>query len=146
MGPGSSIRLGRARNQIHWNGWFQGAGASDRANQLDLLAQQGGQLVLVWQDQSRLVIIADAHFEYERFYQVRYHITCEVVSYDGTSGGAATPTQTLDQNVASDQTQAQSITTSPGGPGIGGSEGAMAAQQASLAVPVAAYGFAGGPV
>lgn len=92
---------------ITWSGRFQGADATQKAITLDQLRKAGAQLPLTIDTQFYTVVIRKFEFDYERFYQILYRITCLVVS---SVGGASTPTATLDAVVASDMALVGTLT------------------------------------
>lgn len=64
---------------ISWSGTFFDTDAEARCQQLDTLRKQGAQVPLDWSSFSYLVVIKSFTFHFERFYQIKYEITLEVV-------------------------------------------------------------------
>jgi hypothetical protein len=71
--------MGRSDASIQWSGRFQGENATARARYVDGLRIAGKPLALTWWDMSFTVVIKTFKATWERFYQVLYEITCEVV-------------------------------------------------------------------
>lgn len=71
--------LGRSEKPLEWSGLFQGPTAVQRARYLDGLRVAGNDLLLTWGEFRYTVVIKEFSATYERFYQVPYHISCEVV-------------------------------------------------------------------
>lgn len=71
--------MGRSDMPLTWSGLFQGESALSRARYLDTLRVNGGALLLSWSELRYRVVISDFRAEFQRFYQIPYSITCEVV-------------------------------------------------------------------
>jgi hypothetical protein len=71
--------LGRAEAPLTWQGRFLGQHALARARYLDSLRQAGQPLKLQWSVFAYCVVIRSLTIDYQRGYQLPYHITCEVL-------------------------------------------------------------------
>lgn len=93
--------LGPDDDDPTWHGRFQGPDATDRARALQALAASGAAVPLVFGSFMYLVVVQHAECNFERFYQIPYHVTCTVVTspMGGVFGGLAA---TLDDLVAGD--------------------------------------------
>lgn len=104
--------MGRSDRPIEWSGWLIGKDAVNRAQQLDALRIAGAKQSLTWDKFSYDVIVRGFLAEYQRFYQIPYRVTCEVIADNTQPVGtpAATP---IDQAINSDAAlaalQAQAI-------------------------------------
>ncbi|QMV32417.1 hypothetical protein 8G_00023 [Ralstonia phage Hyacinthe] len=85
--------MGAFTEPINWSGWLLGQDALARARQLDAMRVAGTVQVLQWSELSFSVVIRDFRADFQRFYQIPYRITCEVVSdltkFAGQSQGAS---------------------------------------------------------
>jgi hypothetical protein len=93
--------LGPVEHPKDWTGRFRGADALDRARYLDGLRKAGKPLQLAWFDLAYTVVIRSFTFETERFYEVPYSISCEVVE-DLTSPVDAPPETSMDEVMGGD--------------------------------------------
>lgn len=91
--------MGPDDSDIHWSGRFQGSDALSKAMAIDQLRISGVQVPLVIDSQYRLVGVKKFEWQYERWYQIVYRISCLVVA---NFGGAQSFTPTLDVQVALD--------------------------------------------
>lgn len=64
---------------ISWSGIFFDEDAEPRCQQLDTIRKQGATVALDWSSFSYLVVVKSFTFHFERFYQIRYEISLEVV-------------------------------------------------------------------
>lgn len=71
--------MGRSERPIEWSGVFTGSDALDRAQRLDGLRIAGLGQDVNWGGLRYKVVIRDFEADYQRFYRIPYHITCEVV-------------------------------------------------------------------
>lgn len=71
--------MGRDDMPLQWAGLLRGPNALDRARYLDGLRVAGNALVLSWHELQYMVAIRTFHASFERFYQIPYSITCEVI-------------------------------------------------------------------
>lgn len=71
--------MGRDDAPLEWRGLMRGADALARVRYLDGLRIAGNQLVLSWSELQYMVVVKDFRAEFEREYQIPYHISCEVV-------------------------------------------------------------------
>ena len=97
--------LGSDPRPITWSGRFRGTDATDRADSLDLMAQNGLPVDLTWYSYSRTVLIKSFDAKFMQFYEVPYTITVEVLSNNDTASQTA-------QNTASDAINGQLSTAS----------------------------------
>jgi nucleoid-associated protein YgaU len=113
IGGGRTIdAMGRSDRPIEWSGWLLGADAVNRAQQLDALRIAGAKLNLTWDKFNYDVIVRNFLADYQRFYQIAYRITCEVIADNTQPVGApaATPIdQALNSDAALAALQAQAI-------------------------------------
>lgn len=72
--------MGRADAPIAWSGLFMGQNATERARYLDTQRVQGVAQTLTFGQMSYSVIVKEFTAEYERFYQIPYRISCEVIA------------------------------------------------------------------
>jgi hypothetical protein len=100
--------MGRDDSDISWSGRFQGNDAVQKATALDQLRISGAQVPLIVDSQFYQVGIRKFEWDYERFYQVLYKITCVVAS----SGGGFSITGTLDGLVIGDIAAATGLVNS----------------------------------
>lgn len=77
---------------LTWKGRFRGPLASLRARQLDTMRRAGKALVLSYDTFAYRVVIERFSADYERFYEIPYSITCEVIEdlIAGEVGGLLT--------------------------------------------------------
>lgn len=71
--------LGEDNDSLRWRGRFQGPDARDRARHLDFLRKQGLPQFLTWDGYTYRVVIQRFEWDFERWYQIPYEITCVVV-------------------------------------------------------------------
>lgn len=90
--------MGPDDSDISWSGRFQGNDAVSKASALDALRRSGAQVPLVVDSQFYMVGVKKFEWDYERWYQIPYKISCLVVQ----SGGGFSFTDTLDGVVGSD--------------------------------------------
>jgi hypothetical protein len=64
---------------LQWSGMFLDEDAEDRCQQLDAMRVAGEQIELSWSSFSYQVVITDFTWDHEKFYQIPYSITLEVV-------------------------------------------------------------------
>jgi hypothetical protein len=98
--------MGPDDSDIPWSGRFQGPDATAKAMALDMLRKSGAQVPLIIDSQYYVVVIQKFEYDYERFYQIPYRITCTVASSTGGIIGLLT---TLDSLVASDMALAGAL-------------------------------------
>lgn len=91
MGPNDS--------DIHWSGRFQGPTALSKALALEAFRLSGAQIPLVIDSQFRMVAVRKFEWEYERWYQIIYKISCVVVD---NFGGLPSFGSSLDSVVGAD--------------------------------------------
>lgn len=73
---------------ITWEGLFLDESATSRAQQIDQMRRQGVQVTLQWAAYSYEVVVKEFKFKFQKFYQIKYSISLEVVQ-DETFGGAS---------------------------------------------------------
>ncbi|WP_454751695.1 hypothetical protein [Cupriavidus necator] len=71
--------MGDYTGPISWSGWLEGQEALSRARQLTAMRAAGVALVLEWSELAYAVVIREFVPDFQRFYKIPYHITCEVV-------------------------------------------------------------------
>jgi len=72
--------MGRSDRALEWSGLFMGLNATERARFLDTLRAQGAAQTLTFGQFSYSVIVKEFDADYERFYQIPYRISCEVIA------------------------------------------------------------------
>lgn len=72
--------MGRSDRALEWSGLFQGLNATERARFLDTLRAQGAAQALTFGQLSYSVIVKEFDADYERYYQIPYRISCEVIA------------------------------------------------------------------
>jgi hypothetical protein len=98
--------MGPDDSDITWNGRFQGRDAVSKATALDQLRKSGAQVPLIVDSQFYTVAVKKFEWDYERFYQILYKITCLVVT---STGGGFSIVGTLDGLVAGDMAAAGAL-------------------------------------
>lgn len=91
--------MGPDPRPIQWSGMFFGPSAATRARAVDALLQSGTQVNLSWGSFSYVVIVVDFHPIYRHEWEIRYSITCEVVTT-----GPVLSAPNLDQQTQADLT------------------------------------------
>lgn len=91
---------------ISWTGRFQGPNAVQKAMALDQLRKSGAQVPLIVDSQFYTVGVHKFTWDYERFYQIIYSITCLVVS---SAGGSFAVPDTLASLVSGDMALAGAL-------------------------------------
>ncbi|WP_432734717.1 hypothetical protein [Ralstonia solanacearum] len=71
--------MGGFTEPISWSGWLRGENALARARQLDAMRAEGVSQLLQWSELSFAVVVQSFNADFQRFYQIPYRITCEVV-------------------------------------------------------------------
>lgn len=105
--------MGADPRPVSWSGRFRGQNAVQRALFLDDWRASGRQLSLTWAQFSYSVVIASFLPEYERFYEVPYQISLEVLE-DLTSRPAAPPALGYTDLINNDATMATATAASVG--------------------------------
>jgi len=100
--------MGRSDRPLEWSGIFQGLTASARAQLLDSIRVGGKPQQLLWAQFSYLVVVREFEARYQRFYQIPYHIVCEVVT-DQTSPVTSAKTTDVDSAIQADLASAQDL-------------------------------------
>ena len=98
--------MGPDDSDISWTGRFQGPDAVSKAMALDQLRISGAQVPLIVDSQFRLVGVHKFEWDYQRWYQILYKISCLVVS---SPGGLFGSVASLDGLVAADINAATAI-------------------------------------
>jgi outer membrane murein-binding lipoprotein Lpp len=102
--------LGADHAPIHWSGWFVGSTALDRALTLKSMHDDGLPLTLSWSEFIYKVVITEFEAEFQREYQIPYHISCTVVQdYLNDDGGGAVPG--VDELMSTDLSTANSLSS-----------------------------------
>jgi hypothetical protein len=104
--------MGPDPDEIHWEGLLltfpnSAYTADERARQIDAMRQSGAQQVLLWPGFAYTVVVA--HFEgiYKNQWEIRYRISCAVVSDAFTVQSVATLTQAITSDLSSIQSMAE---------------------------------------
>jgi hypothetical protein len=105
--------LGAFTAPIEWSGWLLGQNALPRARELDRLRVGGNSLLLQWSELAFAVVVRDFRADFQRFYQIPYRITCEVVS-DLTNLAGGTPGDSIDSLIQGDIASASSLVSGIG--------------------------------
>lgn len=71
--------MGRADKPLAWHGLMRGTAALERARYLDYLRVAGLPLVLTWHEMQYSVILESFEADFQRFYQIPYHVSFLVV-------------------------------------------------------------------
>jgi hypothetical protein len=106
VGGGRAVEaLGRQPQRLEWSGLFLGAAALERAQALDSSLKSGHVQQLVCGSLRYRVVIAALSCEFQRFYQLPYTLTLEVL--DDTQVLAAASVPALVDSVNNDMASAQ---------------------------------------
>lgn len=131
--------MGRADHPLEWGGWFLGADAVSRAQLLDSLRISGAVQTLAWDRFQYQVIVRSFAADFQRFYQVPYRISCEVVS-DQTQPVTSPPSPPIDQAINSDASAAgvlaAAIGDSPLSAAISSMQSAIGAVTSFVTAPI----------
>lgn len=100
--------MGRSDRPLEWSGVFTGQTAAARAQFIDSLRVGGLQQQVSWGQFSYLVVVRDFEFDYQRFYRIPYHISCEVVT-DQTHPVLSAPPPPIDQALQTDLNSAKGL-------------------------------------
>lgn len=101
--------MGPAEAPREWSGRFRGENALPRARALDALRKAGQRVTLSLGDIRETVTIHSFTYSVQRFYEVPYSISLEVVTDDTSS-----TTPTVDEMMTSDNATAQTLGASVG--------------------------------
>ena len=105
--------MGPDPHELKWKGRFRGADAVSRAQSIERLMNSGRQVTLSWGALVYQVIVHDFEADYERFYELPYHISCMITDV-ATDGEAAA---SLGDAIASDMSSLNAYVASiPQGP------------------------------
>lgn len=104
--------MGREDAPISWSGLMTGSDADDRSDELDAIRVAGQPVSLTWGSKSYTVVVQTASFDYQRFYQIGYSISCVVVE-DNSDAYSSDDTDT-DSVIASDISDATDLADSIG--------------------------------
>lgn len=105
--------MGAFNAPIEWHGWLLGQNALARARALDQMRADGVAIVLQWSELSFAVVVRDFRADFQRFYQIPYRITCEVVE-DLTLSTAGAPKSGVDSLISGDIASASSLVSGIG--------------------------------
>ena len=105
--------MGRSDGALEWSGLFLGQGAIDRARYLDTIRASGVAQPLVWSAFTYMVVVREFKANYQKAYQIPYHIVCEVVS-DLTEPITASGQPPVDQAITDDATASGVLAASIG--------------------------------
>ena len=120
--------MGPSEEPLAWSGLFRGPNAQPRARYIDTLRRIGKPLTLTWSGLSYQVIIEKFRPDFERFYQIPYSISCEVVQNLNAPVKSAPP-PSIDQAIARDMKTASGLVGLLGNTGI---SSAFAAVQSAI--------------
>jgi len=99
--------MGVDYDPIEWSGWFFGPDAEIRAKAVDAMVN-GVPQTLAWSSFSYQVVVRQFKPVFERFYQIPYRITLEVIS-NNVQPVTTSATPSLDDAVNADNAMAQSL-------------------------------------
>lgn len=116
--------MGAFSAPIDWSGWLLGQNALARARQLDGMRAAGEVLVLQWSELSFAVVVRDFRADFQRYYQIPYRITCEVVE-DLTLSTAGLSLPSMDSLIDGDLATAGGLMSSITDPTLNGLYGTM---------------------
>lgn len=103
--------MGGFTRPLSWSGWLLGQSALVRARQLDMMREAGEPLQLTWSELDFVVVIREFSADFQRYYKIPYHITCEVVE-DLTLSTAGLGDPGVDNLISSDVGTCSSLMTS----------------------------------
>ena len=98
--------MGRSDRPLIWSGIFFGPNATARARYLDTMRTQGAQQKLTFGQFAFNVIVKEFEPEYERFYQIPYRISLEVIA-DLANPVTTLAAPSIDADINSDLIAAQ---------------------------------------
>lgn len=124
--------MGRSDADITWSGIFLGSAALQRARYLDSLRIAGQSLLFTYSQFNYRVVIKSFTANFERYYQIPYQITLEVVS-DLTQSVTTITSLSFDDVIISDMNLALDLATLINNPSLSSAIGLL--NQAVLAVP-----------
>jgi hypothetical protein len=93
---------------MEWSGWILGPDAVARAQNLDAMATSGLPQSLTWSSFNYQVVVRSFKATFERFYQIPYRITLEVVS-NNTQPVITSETPPIDDAVMDDNSSADAM-------------------------------------
>ena len=105
--------MGRSEAPLAWSGYMRGAGAIRRAQYLDYLRAKGAQLTLTWSQYRYQVVIESFTWNYSKFYELTYQISCTVVA-DQTTTPTSVPATPIDIAMSSDNLVANTLVATVG--------------------------------
>lgn len=105
--------MGRADKPLEWTGLFQGPNATERAKFLDTMRAQGLAQTLTFGKLAYSVIVRDFSADYERFYQIPYTISCEVIA-DLANPVTSLPQPSIDSDILTDYGSAVTLANAVG--------------------------------
>ena len=100
--------MGRDDAPLEWSGIFLGANALVRARHIDQMRVAGLPLTLSWSEFSYTVVIQSFRADFQRFYEMPYHISCLVVA-DLTAPVTASGTESVDDALNEDMATADTL-------------------------------------
>ena len=100
--------MGPDERPITWSGRFRGENAQSRSRDLNAKRKAGFPLALTWGEHAYTVVIARFEADEERFYEIPYTITLEVISDDSLPVNAGASVG-IDQMVETDQAKATGL-------------------------------------
>lgn len=105
--------MGRADKPLEWTGLFKGPNATERALFLDTMRAQGVAQNLTFGKLSYSVIVKEFSADYERFYQIPYSISCEVIANLGNPVTSLSP-PSIDSDIETDYGSAVTLSNQVG--------------------------------
>jgi hypothetical protein len=105
--------MGRADRPLAWSGLIQGPDATERAQFLNTMRAQGLEQKLTFGKLAYNVIVREFLPEYERFYQIPYTISCEVIADLANPVTSLSP-PSIDSDILTDYGSAQNLTSEIG--------------------------------
>jgi hypothetical protein len=105
--------MGPSEAAIDWSGWIIGQNAVTRAQTIDAMRVSGVAQQLTWNGFNYQVIVRSFTPSFERFYQIPYRISLEVIA-NNTQPITSSETPPIDQAVSTDNTAADALVLSVG--------------------------------
>lgn len=124
--------MGRSDADVSWSGLFLGSSALQRARYIDSLRAAGKALSFTYSQFNYTVIIKSFTANFERYYQIPYHITLQVISDLAQSVTTITPLS-FDDVIISDMNLALDLATLINNPSLSSAIGLL--NQAVLLIP-----------
>ena len=100
--------MGRSDRALTWSGLFFGPNATERARFIDTMRAQGADQKLTFGQLAYMVKIQEFEPDYERFYQIPYRISLEVISDLANPVTTLSP-PSIDSDIATDYSAATTL-------------------------------------